>query len=486
MAEKSLGGSYDVVVVGSGPNGLAAAVRMAQNGSSVLVLEAEETIGGGARSAELTLPGCMHDVCSAVHPMGVSSPFFRQLPLSQFGLTWVEPELPLAHPLGDDRAAVLFRSVTQTAEQFGTDRATYERVMAPLISHWEKLTREFMKPLLHVPRHPLALGRFGLNALRSAAGLVQGRFRTEACAAMFAGLAAHSFLPLEQVPSAAFGLVLGMIGHAVGWPFARGGSQQITDALAALLRSLGGEVRTGHRVKTLGQLPKSRVTLLDITPRQLLRIAGDSLPPAYRRKMERFRYGPGIFKADYVLDGPIPWRAQACRRAGTVHVGGSFEEIAAAERAVVSGEVPQRPFVLLAQPTLADKTRAPAGKHILWAYCHVPSGSSFDMTQRIEQQIERFAPGFRDRILARRTTNCAELESKNSNLVGGAIDGGMSNLRQLLARPVLSFTPYRTPIPGVYLCSASTPPGGGVHGMCGFNAAEAAIRDCLGRERAAQ
>ena len=472
--------AYDAVVVGAGPNGLAAAVRLAQAGRSVLVVEANETIGGGTRSAELTLPGFVHDLCSAVHPLAIGSPYFRTLPLADFGLEWVQPELPLAHPLEDGRAAMLQRGVCATAQEFGPDRLAYERLMTPLVAHWEELTEDFLRPMLRLPRHPVLMARFGWRSFRSAAGVAHGWFRTEQPRALLAGLAAHSFLPMEQVPSAAFGLVLALAGHAVGWPVARRGSQQIAEALAGLLRSLGGQVETGRRIERLEELPGSRVLLLDVTPRQLLGLAGDKLPASYRNRLERFRYGPAIFKLDYALNAPIPWRAAECHRAGTVHVGGSFAEISAGEAAVSRGEIPEKPFVLLAQPSLCDSSRAPQGRHTAWAYCHVPAGSDFDMTGRIENQIERFAPGFRDCVLARRSIGSAELERKNANLVGGSIDGGATDWWQLLARPVLSPTPYRVPIPGVYLCSASTPPGAGVHGMCGFQAAEAALREHLG------
>lgn len=470
-------GAYDAVVVGAGPNGLAAAIRLAQQRLSVLVLEANATAGGGARSAELTLPGFLHDVGSAIHPLAAGSPFFRSLPLEKFGLTWIQPNLPLVHPLDLGQTAVLQRSIPLTAEALGADRKAYARLMTPLASHWEALSGEFLQPLLHWPRHPIRLALFGCRSLRSASGLAGSRFRTEPARALFAGLAAHSFLPLEQSASAAFGLVLGMLGHSVGWPMPRGGAQQISNALVGYLRSLGGEIRTGHRIEHIDQLPRTRVVLLDLTPRQVLRITRDRLPAAYRRRLENYRYGPGVFKIDFALQGPIPWTAGVCSRAATVHIGGSLAEIAAAEREVARGKVPTHPFVLLAQPSLFDSTRAPQGKHVAWAYCHVPNGSSFDMTQRIEQQIERFAPGFRQLILARHAASCADLERSNANLIGGDINGGAADLRQLIARPVLSAAPYRTPAAGLYLCSSSTPPGGGVHGMCGFHAAEAAIRD---------
>jgi Phytoene dehydrogenase and related proteins len=471
--------SYDAVVVGSGPNGLAAAIRLAQEKLSVLVLEANDTIGGGTRSAELTLPGFTHDLCSAVHPLGIGSPFFRELPLERYGLHWMQPEFPLAHPVEGEIAAVLQRSLEKTAAGLGADQVSYARLMSPLVEQADNLSAEFLQPILHRPKHPVLLARFGLEAFRSACGLVNKKFTGASARALFAGLAAHSFMRLEDVPSAAIGLVLGMLAHAAGWPLARGGSQRIADALAAHLRYLGGEIQTGFRVEHLDQLPLARATLFDLTPLQLVLLMEEKLPDSYRRRLGRFRYGPGVFKVDYALNAAIPWRNESCRRAGTVHVGGSFEEIAAAERKVVEGKIPDRPFLLLAQPTVVDPTRAPAGKHILWAYCHVPNGSRFDMTERMENQIERFAPGFRGCILARHTMNCEAMEAKNSNLVGGDINGGAFDLRQLVARPIFSATPYRIPVPGYYLCSSSTPPGGGVHGMCGFYAAEAALHDCF-------
>lgn len=477
--------SYDAVIVGSGPNGLAAAIRLAQEDLSVLVLEANDTLGGGVRSAELTLPGFVHDVCSAIHPLGLGSPFFRQLPLEKYGLRWIQPELSLAHPLGEERAAVLQRSVSGTAAGLGRDGEAYQRLMSPLVANWEAMAAELLQSPLHLPRHPLQFGRFGRRGLRSAAGLARSWFAEEPARALFGGLAAHSFLPLERMPSAAFGLVLGLLGHAVGWPLPRGGAGQIAQALAAHLRALGGEIATHSRVEKLEQVPPARAVLLDVTPRQLLRLAGQALPVSYRRRLEGYRYGPGVFKLDYALARPIPWQAAACARAGTVHLGGSLAEVAAGERAVAEGKVPERPFVLLAQPSLFDPTRAPAGRHTAWAYCHVPNGSDLDITERIENQIERFAPGFRDCILARRAMNCGELERRNANLVGGDINGGAADLWQLAARPVLSPTPWRTPVPGLYLCSAATPPGGGVHGMCGWHAAEAALRDCFPGKRSA-
>jgi phytoene dehydrogenase-like protein len=475
--------SYDAVVIGSGPNGLSAAIRFAQEDLSVLVLEAKDTIGGGTRSAELTLPGFVHDVCSAIHPLGIGSPFLSRLPLKKYGLSWIQPEVPLAHPLDNGSAAALRRSIAETAEGLGPDSNAYGRLMSPLVSNWENLAAEFLQPILHFPRHPIQLARFGLHSMRSAERLATHFFEDEPARALFAGMSAHSFLRLDQIPSAAFGLVLDILGHAVGWPLPRGGSQQIANAMAAHLRSLGGEIITNHPVKSISQLPLARALLLDVSPRALLGLTGDSLPISYRRKLGSFRYGPGIFKLDYALAAPIPWKTEVCSIAGTVHLGGALAEIALGERQVCEGKLPEKPFVLLAQPSLFDPTRAPEGKQTAWAYCHVPNGSSFDMTERIEKQIERFAPGFRDLILGRSAMDCAAMELRNANLVGGDINGGAAGLSQLVARPVLSFNPYRTPLPGVYLCSSSTPPGGGVHGMCGFHAAEAALRDCFKKTR---
>jgi len=469
--------SYDAVVVGAGPNGLAAAIRLAQERLSVLVLEANKTVGGATRSAELTLPGFVHDVCSAIHPLALGSPFFRQLPLEKYGLNWVQPGLPLAHPLDQGEAAVLHQSVIETASALGKDQRSYLGLMNPLVANWESLAGEFLQPLLHLPRHPLMLARFGLSALRSTTALARNRFSGEPARALFAGLAAHSFLPMEQVGSAAFGLVLGLMGHAVGWPLPRGGAQRIAEALAAHLRSLCGEIALESRVNSLDQIPMARAVLLDVTPRQLLRICGSKIPSSFSQRLERYRYGPGVFKIDYALAGPIPWKAKGCLSAGTVHVGGTLDEIAASERAVAEGQPPERPFVLVAQPSLFDPTRAPTGKHVAWIYCHVPNSSTFDMTERIEAQLERFAPGFREVVVARHTMNCIDFEHGNANLVGGDINGGAANLWQLVARPRLSLSPYRTPVPGLYLCSSSTPPGGGVHGMCGFHAAETVLRD---------
>ena len=472
--------AYDAVVVGAGPNGLAAAITLARAGHSVVVFEASDIIGGGCRSKELTLPGFIHDVCSAIHPLGVGSPFFRTLPLEQYGVEWVHPEAPLAHPLPDGHAAMLERSFAATGATLGPDAAAWRRLFAPLARRWDTLAEGILAPLrpLWQMSHPitsLAMARFGLNALQSARGLAERTFKGDYARAMFMGMAAHSMLPMEQPVTAAAGLVLGGLGHAVGWPMPRGGSQFIVDALATYLRDLGGEIVTGTPIRSLADLPPARAVLTDVTPRQLLAMAGHTLPDTYQRQLRRFHYGPGVFKIDFALDGPIPWTATECLRAGTVHVGGTPDEIAAGERSVSRGVIPDRPFVLLAQQSLFDATRAPAGKHTAWAYCHVPSGSDVDMTGRIEAQIERFAPGFRDRILARHTFTAPQLEQYNANYIGGDINGGVQDLRQLFTRPTVRIDPYSTPVSGLYICSSSTPPGGGVHGLCGYFAAQSAL-----------
>jgi phytoene dehydrogenase-like protein len=471
--------TYDAIVVGSGPNGLAAAIVLARAGWSVLVVEGRETVGGGARTGELTLPGFRHDLCSAVHPMAAGSPLFLELPLAEHGLEFLQPELPLAHPLDGGEAAVLARSLEETADGLGgADGRAWRRLVGPVARHWERLAPELLAPL-HLPRSPataLRMARFGLSALRSAAGLARARFAGERARALFAGLGGHSMLPLEATASAAIALVLGAAGHAVGWPIPRGGAQAISDALAGHLRSLGGEIETGRWVRSVAELPPARAYLLDVTPRQLVALAGDRLPARYLRRLLRYRYGPGVFKVDWALAGPIPWRAEACRRAGTVHLGGTLEEIAAAEADVARGGHTERPYVLLAQPTLEDPSRAPASRHVAWAYCHVPNGSREDRTDAIEAQVERFAPGFRDLVLARHTADTAAMEAYDPNYVGGDINGGNQDLGQLFARPVARLVPYSTPNPKIWICSSSTPPGGGVHGMCGYHAARALLR----------
>ena len=465
----------DAVVVGSGPNGLAAAITLARAGRSVLVVEAAEVVGGGTRSAELTLPGFVHDVCSAIHPLGKASPCFAELPLGEHGLELVEPPAPLAHPLDDGSAVLLERSVDETATGLGIDAPEYRKLMSPLVEGADRL-QPFLLGYRPIPRRPIFTARFGLRALRSAVGLAK-RFRGERARALFAGLAAHSIQDLRRPPTASFGLVLALFGHRHGWPLVRGGSQRLADALAAYLRSLGGEIEVGTHVDVLDELPAAESTMLDVTPRQVLRIAGHRLPARYIRALRRYRYGPGVFKVDWALEGPVPWAAQECARAGTVHLGGTLEEIVASEAAVWRGEEAERPFVLTAQPSLFDETRAPLGKHTLWAYCHVPHGSRVDMTERIEAQIERFAPGFRDLVVGRTSRGPAEIERANENYVGGDINGGVQDLRQLYTRPVVRLNPYSTPLYGLYICSSSTPPGGGVHGMCGYWAARSALTE---------
>ena len=464
---------YDAIVIGSGPNGLAAAITLARAGRSVLVIEGQDTIGGGARTAELTCPGFRHDICSAVHPLGIASPFFRALPLADYGLEWVQPSAPLAHPLDDGTAIVVDHSLKLTAATLGVDSARYLGVMDPLVSDWPMLEDLLLGPL-RILHHPVAGARFGLRAIRSASSFARKTFKGARARAMLAGLAAHSILPLEKVPSAGFGLVLLIAAHRGGWPFARGGSSNISEALGSYLRSLGGEIVTGITIQSVEQLPSARVVLCDLTPRQFLRIAGIELPEGFRRKLERYRYGPGVCKVDWALDGPVPWKAEGCARAGTVHLGGTLEEIEASERAPWMNVTSESPFVLLAQPSLFDETRSPAGKHVAWAYCHVPHGSHFDMTERIEKQIERFAPGFRSRIIKRSVMLAADLELHNPNLIGGDIGGGTSEIDQFFFRP--TWRRYGTPAKGFFLCSSSTPPGAGVHGLCGHAAARVALR----------
>ena len=465
----------DAVVVGAGPNGLAAAICLAEAGCAVTLFEAGQTVGGGKRSAELTLPGFLHDVCSTIHPLAVASPFLSTLPLQRYGLAFIEPPVALAHPLDDGHAVFLQRLVEATAADLTEDAGAYQRLMAPLVRRRPIIESALLGPL-RWPRHPLMLARFGLIGLRSARAVADIRFSGHRARSLWAGLAAHSMLRLDEPPSAAFGLVLAVLAHRVGWPIAQGGSQRIAAAMEAHLRSLGATIVTGRRVVSLEDVPAAGVVMCDLSPGGVVEVAGTRLPRRYRRRLERYRYGCGAFKLDWALRAPIPWRAAGCARAATVHLGGTLEEIHAGERDVASGRLPERPFVILAQPSLFDLTRAPEARHTAWAYCHVPNGSTADMTERIERQIERFAPGFRVTILARHVMRPAELERYNPNYVGGDINGSRQDLRQLFTRPVAWLVPYATPARGVYLCSAATPPGGGVHGMCGYWAAAAALR----------
>lgn len=469
--------TYDAIVVGSGPNGLSAAILLAQHGVKVLVIEANEAIGGGVRSKELTLPGYVHDLCSAIHPLAAQSPFFSTLPLEKHGLAWIDPEIAVAHPFDDGSAAVMVRSLETTAKGLGSDAEGYENLFRPFISRWRDLAEDVLAPLLKIPRHTFLFSRFGLKAIQSVRTLVLREFSGAEARALFAGIGAHSNLPLTEWTSSAYGLILSILGHVVGWPMPRGGAQALANALASYLRAIGGEIKTGWRLENIDDLPPARAILLDVTPEQFVKAAGHRMPAYYRRKLTRYRYGAGVFKLDYALASPIPWKSEHCERAGTVHIGGSLEEIIISEREVSRSRHPERPFVILAQPSLFDSTRAPEGRHIVWVYCHVPNGSTVDMTDRIENQIERFAPGFRARILARTKRFPSDLQSENPNLIGGDINGGRGGFNQLLSRPVLSPFPYRTPCRGIYLCSSSTPPGGGVHGMCGFHAARLAIKD---------
>jgi len=466
---------YDAVIVGAGPNGLAAAVTFAQQGRSVVIFEAADTIGGGARTAELTLPGFKHDVCSAIHPLGMASPFFRELPLDRHGLQWIQPNAPLAHPLDDGTAVLLSRDMQTTVDGLGSDGAAYQRLLTPFVENWQALLDGILGPL-RPPRHPFLMARFGLLALQSARSLARARFKSERAGALFAGLGGHSMMPLDTTLTSAFGIMLGSLAHAVGWPMAAGGSQTIPAALADYLDAMGVEIVTRQRIQSLDELPQARAVLLNTAPNQLSQIAGGQLPDRYLKQLKRYRYGPGVFKVDWALDGPIPWTARQCLEAGTVHVGGTMEEIVAAEGAVGRGEHPERPFTILAQQSLFDSSRAPEGKHTAWGYCHVPNGSSVDMTDRIEAQIERFAPGFGDRILGRHTRNSVDMEAYNANYVGGDINAGIPDLRQIFTRPLPTYT---TPLRDLYLCSSATPPGGGVHGMCGYHAARVALKRSL-------
>jgi phytoene dehydrogenase-like protein len=467
----------DATVVGSGPNGLSAAIVLARAGLRVRVHEAQNTIGGGTRSAQLTLPGYVHDVCSAIHPLAIASPFFTALRLDRYGLEWIHPGVPVAHPLDDGTAVALTRSLDETAANLGSDATAYRRVVAPFAARFDELLDDVLGPVTHWPRHPVLLARFAARAALPASRLP---FRGERARALMAGLSGHSFLPLTAPLTASFALIFAAAAHTSGWPLPRGGSQRIADALAACLRAHGGEIVPDDRIESLAQIDPSRAILFDTSPAILERVAADRLPPRYRRALRRFRRGPGVFKLDYALAGPVPWRAPECRQAGTVHLGGRFGEIAAAEAEVARGGHPERPFVLVAQPSVFDRSRAPQGKHTLWAYSHVPNGSTVDLGSRIEAQIERFAPGFRDLILARVATRPADVEAHNANCAGGDISGGAYDGLQFLMRPMIRFDPYATPAKELYLCSSSTPPGAGVHGMCGFHAARSALSRSFG------
>ncbi|MDQ6784042.1 MAG: NAD(P)/FAD-dependent oxidoreductase [Actinomycetota bacterium] len=466
----------NAVVVGSGPNGLAAAVTLARDGWGVEVYEGAETPGGGCRTEELTLPGFHHDVCSSVHPLVRASPFFRGMNLDALGVRMCTPDVAFAHPLDDGRVAAVVRSVSDTAESLGADSVAYRRLIAPLVGDAERILPAILAPLRSVPAHPVALARFAIPGLLPAS-VVARRFSSEEARGLLAGAAAHSMLPLNAPLTGSFAILFAMLAHAVGWPVVEGGSGRVVDALVTELESLGGRVLTGQWVRRLADLPPCQAVLLDLSARQLLALAGDRLSPRYRRSLARFRYGPGICKVDWALDGPVPWHGDACRSAGTIHLGGTFDDVARSEAAVAAGRHPERPYCIVVQPGVVDPTRAPSGRHTLWAYCHTPASSTVDMTGRIEAQIERFAPGFRDRVLARVTATAAQTEERSPNYVGGDINGGRATLRQTVFRPDVRWKPYRTGLRGVYLCSSSTPPGGGVHGMCGLGAAQAAVAD---------
>lgn len=469
---------YDAVVVGAGPNGLAAAILLRQQGLSVLIIEAADRIGGGLRTAELTLPGFRHDVCSAIHPMALASPFFKTLPLNEHGLRFVHPQLAAAHPFDDGTAAILAPSLEQTASALGVDAEAYRKLIGPVVRDWPLIKNDLLGPLT-IPKHPVKFARFGLDALQSATYL-QNRFSTQRAKGLLAGMAAHAIQPLSNLATSAIAMVLMTVAHIEDWPIPVGGSESIAKALESYYVSIGGKIITGTRIRSMSELPSSHAVLFDLGPKQILDIAGDRFSSIYRWQLNRYKYGMGVFKMDWALDAPIPFLSEDCRKAGTVHLGNTFDEIAASEHLSSLGKISEKPFVLLAQQSLFDNSRAPEGKHTAWAYCHVPNGSTVDMASRIESQVERFAPGFRERILARSTMNAIQIEKYNANYVGGDINGGVQDITQLFTRPVLRFSPYRTSAKGVYICSSSTPPGGGVHGMCGFHAAKRALKDVFG------
>lgn len=463
-------------IIGSGPNGLAAGIRLAQQDVGVTIFEQANTVGGGTRTKELTLPGFHHDVCSAIHPLAKASPFLKSLPLEDYGLQWIQPEIPLAHPFDDKPAATLFRSLEQTVDRLGKDKRTYSKLIKPFTESWEDLLSDVLAPFSPIPHNPVLMARFGLKGLRSARSLAH-KFDQKSTRALFGGLAAHGIMPFNKTATAAIGLILGMAAHTVGWPYPKGGSHSLTKAMAKYFKELGGTIETGRRISSLDQLAESSAILFNNTPEQILDIAGSHLPKGYGNKLKKFKYGSGVFKIDMALSEPIPWEDEYCRKAGTVHVGGSYNEIASAEQKTSNGEHPNKPFVLVAQQSLEDESRAPAGKHTCWAYCHVPNGSTKDMSEPILNQIERFAPGFRDCIMEEHTMNTEAIQAYNPNYIGGDINGGRQDITQLFTRPAGLFEPYHIPDTDMYICSSSTPPGGGVHGMCGYYAAESALRN---------
>jgi len=467
--------SYDAVIIGSGPNGLAAAIRLAQEGLAVKVFEKAETVGGGTRTLELTQPGFHHDICSAIHPMAKSSPFLNKLPLEKYGLEWVQPEVPVAHPLDDQPAGALFRSFDKTVAHLQADGPVYKKLAKPFLDSWNDLLPDLLAPFSLLPGHPILMARFGLQAMRSAKAFAD-KFATTKTRALFAGLAGHGIMSFDQPATAAIGLVLGFAAHTVGWPYPKGGSHQITKSMAKYFKSLGGEIETNAPISSLDQLPNSTTVFFNNTPQQIIDIAGLKLSSSYRRKLQKFNYGSGIFKLDFALSEPIPWKDELCRKAGTVHLGGTFEEIAVSEETMANGRHPDKPYVLVAQQSIGDESRAPEGQHTGWAYCHVPNGSTKDMTEPILTQIERFAPGFRDCIIDQHAMNTKAMHSYNPNYIGGDINGGRQDITQLFTRPAGLFDPYHIPDTNMYICSSSTPPGGGVHGMCGYHAAESALR----------
>lgn len=469
---------YDAIVVGAGPNGLAAAITMQQKGLSVLLIEGSNTIGGGLRSAELTLPGFTHDVCSAIHPLAIASPFFKTLPLEEHGLSYINPTFAAAHPFVDGTEAILHHAVEKTAEELSIDKNAYLNLMQPLVESWPGIAEDVLAPL-HFPKHPVDMAMFGLKAMSSAVQLSK-RFKSKEAKGLWAGMAAHSIQPLSNLSTSAIGLVLLIAGHLKGWSIPKGGSKEIANSLASYFLSLGGKIETNYYVHSLDQLPSAHTILFDVTPRQLLKIAGHQFSSIYKWQLEKYRYGMGVFKVDWALDAPIPFTALKTREAGTVHLGGTLEEIIHSEQLTAKGGHSDKPFVLLAQQSLFDPSRAPLGKQTAWGYCHVPNGSKVDMTDIIENQIERYAPGFKERIIAKHTMNTEQLEEYNPNYIGGDINGGVIDLNQLFTRPALRRSPYRTSAKGIYICSSSTPPGGGVHGMCGYHSAKQALKDIFG------